>query len=247
MSIKSLFTYLISAVIVLRIGSAHADTDIPPASPKEVLAHLRLLYPNTEFTSVTPSPLNGIYEVVMGRNVAYVDQVGKHFLFGHLWDMAKQLDITAQRKSEIERVAVESLPLDQAVKRVLGKGERQLIVFSDPDCPFCQSLEPELLKLENVTIYTFLLPLEQLHPEARDKADQVWCAKDRAHAWENLMLRGVRALSEKCDTPIDSNLKLAERFRITGTPTLISGDGRIKPGMMSASSLSQWLSKGAQQ
>lgn len=235
-----------TAVAALLIGlvPVFAFAEPPTASPQEILAHYRALYPNTEFTSVTETSVHGVYEVVMGRNIAYSDQEGKYFLFGHLFEMATQRDLTTERQLSIQRVAFSSLPLDQAIVRVLGDGSRKLAVFSDPECPYCQALEPELLKLTNVTIYTFLMPLEQLHPDARAKADQVWCASDKAAAWENLMLRGQSVPAEKCQSPVDANLKLAGEYRISGTPTIIASDGRIKAGMARADALNEWLSAG---
>lgn len=234
----------IVGALVIALGTPVAFADSAAPAPQEVLAHYRTLYPNTEFSSVTETAVKGVYEVVMGRNIAYSDQDGKYFLFGHLFDMATQHDLTAERQLTIQRVAFSALPLDQAIVRVQGDGSRKLAVFSDPECPYCQALEPELLKLKDVTIYTFLMPLEQLHPDARAKADHVWCAPDKAAAWENLMLRGLSVPAEKCQSPVDANLKLASEYRISGTPTIVASDGRIKPGMARADALNEWLAAG---
>ena len=243
MNLRKLHTA--GVALLIGLSPAFVVADPSTATTQEILAHYRVLYPNTEFTSVTKTNLDGVYEVVMGRNIAYSDLEGKYFLFGHLFEMATQHDLTAERQLSLQRVAFDSLPLKQAIVRVLGDGSRKLAVFSDPECPYCQALEPELLKLTNVTIYTFLMPLEQLHPEARAKADQVWCAADRAAAWENLILRGKLENAEKCQSPVDANLKLAGEFRISGTPTMVAADGRIKAGMARADALNEWLSAGA--
>ena len=56
-----------------------------------------------------------------------------------------------------------ALPLQHAIKTVKGDGTRYLVVFSDPDCPYCKRLERETLsKLDNITIFTFLFPLEKV-------------------------------------------------------------------------------------
>lgn len=239
---KSQILSRIVGAFVIALGTAVAAADSNAPTSHELLAHYRTLYPNTEFSSVSETAVKGVYEVVMGRNIAYSDQEGKYFLFGHLFDMATQHDLTAERQLTIQRVAFSSLPLEQAIVRILGDGSRKLAVFSDPECPYCQALEPELLKLNDVTIYTFLMPLEQLHPEARAKADYVWCASDKAAAWENLMLRGQSAPTKKCQSPVDANLKLAGEYRISGTPTIVASDGRIRPGMARADVLNEWLS-----
>jgi thiol:disulfide interchange protein DsbC len=118
-----------------------------------------------------------------------------------------------------------------------------LAVFSDPDCPYCKRLEPELAKINNVTIYTFLMPLTQLHPNARANAISVWCAADRAKAWALFMVRGQTTTHRACAHPVDRNVALGERLQINGTPTLIAADGRVMPGAANAEQIEAWLAK----
>jgi thiol:disulfide interchange protein DsbC len=181
----------------------------------------------------------------MGRNAAYTDSTGRYFIFGHLFDMKEQRDLTVERVEKAARIAFETLPLADAIKTVRGKGERVIAVFSDPDCPFCRRLETELDKLDNVTLYTFLYPLEGLHPEANGKAIAVWCAKDRSGAWSELMRSGKVPTKASCDNPIERNIQLGQRLSIQGTPTLISTDGRLLPGAAPRERIEQWLAEAA--
>ena len=192
---------------------------------------------------MTDSPVSGIYEVVMGRNIAYTDEHGRYFLFGHLFDLPAQRDLTAEHKDELARIDFNQLPLDDAIKTVHGAGSRVLAVFSDPDCRSCKQLEPEIAKVNDVTIYTFLMPLTQLHPDARTKAISVWCGADRVKAWAALMLRNQTPAAANCDHPVDRNVALGERYQISGTPTLIAADGRVMPGAASAAHIEDWLGK----
>ena len=139
-------------------------------------------YPATPIERVQPSEIPGLYEVMIGRNPAYTDATGRYFVFGHLFDLQTQRDLTAERLQAEQRVAFAELPLSDAIRTIRGAGERVLAVFSDPDCPYCRRLEEELAKVDNLTVYTFAYPLESLHPQARDKAVAVWCAADRARA-----------------------------------------------------------------
>ena len=94
------------------------------------------------------------------------------------------------------------LPLDLAIKKVKGTGERKLAVFSDADCPFCAQLENELKTVDNVTIYTFLFPIDQLHPDAARKSRMIWCAPDRQTAWDAFFATGKLPDNKgDCDTP----------------------------------------------
>src|SRR5574340_436871 len=140
---------------------------------------LKDMYPATRIERVQTSEIPALIEVTMGKNAAYTDATGRYFVFGHLFDMKEQRDLTAERVEKAARVVFGELPLADAIKIVRGKCERVLAVFSDPDCPYCRRLESELDKLDNVTLYTFPYPLEGLHPEARDKSIAVWCAAKR--------------------------------------------------------------------
>ena len=179
----------------------------------------------------------------MGANLAYVDATGRYFLFGHLYDMRQQRDLTAERKDAMARIDFGSLPLADALTEVRGKGTRTLAIFSDPDCPYCRRLEAELRGLDDVTIHTFLMPLASLHPAARGKAVSVWCATDRLATWQALMLRDALPPQADCPHPVDRNVALGEQLGINGTPTLIAGDGRVLAGAASRDQIEAWLSR----
>ena len=204
---------------------------------------LQAFYPSTRFGAVNPTPWPGVFEVAMGANLAYVDQSGQYFLFGHLYDMKAQRDLTAERKDTLARIDFATLPLVDAMKEVRGNGVRALAIFSDPDCPYCQKLESDIRELTNVTIYTFLMPLVSLHPAAHRKAVSVWCAKDRITTWQAMMWRGEVAPQADCPHPVDRNVALGERLGINGTPTLIAFDGRMLPGAASKEQIEAWLQR----
>lgn len=217
------------------------------ASPTDTTAllgqRLQVLYPATRFGEVAPTPWPGLFEVTMGSNLAYVDASGRYFLFGHMYDMQAQQDLSAQRKEALARIDFAALPLGDALTEVRGNGERVLAVFSDPDCPYCRRLETDLRELTDVTLHTFLMPLASLHPQARRKAVSVWCAPDRLQAWKALMLRDQAPPEADCDHPVDRNIALGERLGIQGTPTLIAADGRIQPGAASLAHIEAWLNR----
>lgn len=213
------------------------------ADASTLVERLQALYPSTRFGAIHPTAWPGVFEVAMGANLAYVDATGRYFLFGHLYDMRQQRDLTAERKDAMARIDFGSLPLADALTEVRGKGTRTLAIFSDPDCPYCRRLEAELRGLDDVTIHTFLMPLASLHPAARGKAVSVWCATDRLATWQALMLRDALPPQADCRHPVDRNVALGEQLGINGTPTLIAGDGRVLAGAASRDQIEAWLSR----
>ena len=222
-----------------------AQTAVQSAAPSatSMTERLQALYPATRFGAVNSTPWPGVFEVVMGANLAYVDETGQYFLFGHLYDMKTQRDLTADRKDTLARVEFSSLPLADAVKEVRGTGARTLAIFSDPDCPYCRRLEAEMKSLTDITIYTFLMPIASLHPEARSKAIAVWCSKDRLAAWHALMWRDEKISAKECLHPVDRNVALGDHLGVSGTPTLVAADGRVLPGAASNAQIEAWLAR----
>lgn len=207
----------------------------------DVLATLKTKYPNTQWRSVMSTPVTGVYEVMMGQNVAYTDNAGRYFFFGRLFDMQTQTDLTEPRMQVVNTIDTKLLPASDALKVVKGNGKRALYVFSDPDCPYCKQLEANLRDLTDVTIHYYFLPIASLHPDARRKSIAAWCSSNPAQAWEAMLLKGVAPQPADCPNPVDRNIALAERLGIGGTPTLISADGRKIPGAATAARIDAWL------
>jgi thiol:disulfide interchange protein DsbC len=207
-------------------------------------------YPATTFTEVKASPMHGLYEVVMGKNIAYTDTSGVFLLFGHMYDMKLQKDLTADELASINKVDVSKLPIADAIRSVHGQGRRVMYVFSDPECPYCKRLEPELVKIDDVTIYTFVLPLKKpdgsdLHTGSSVVSAKIWCAKDKEAAWKEFLLKGTLSedvsKSKPCETPIGAIAQLGQQLGINGTPTMIFSNGFMAPGALSAQDIVKHL------
>lgn len=237
------FQLTLCAVLISAALTVPCAAQTAAATPDSVAAQLKTTYPGTTFGAVSNTQWPGVFEVAVGSNLAYVDGSGQYFMFGHLYDMKAQRDLTAERKDTLTRIDFASLPLADALTEVRGNGKRVLVIFSDPDCPYCKKLEAEIAPLTNVTIHTFLMPIASLHPQAQAKAISVWCAPKRIEAWHALMQRDQALPSKTCVNPIERNIALAERLGISGTPTLIAADGRVLAGAGSLAQIEDWLSR----
>jgi thiol:disulfide interchange protein DsbC len=183
---------------------------------------------------VTKTPMNGLYEIrVTDNDIFYTDADGSFLLQGNLIDTKAKRNLTEERMAKLSAIDFSALPIKDAFTQVRGNGKRQLAVFEDPNCGYCKRFERDLQKVTDVTIHTFLIPI--LSPDSAEKSKNIWCAKDKAKAWLDWMVRDQQAAKATCDTTaMERNLAFSKKHKITGTPTLFFADGSRVPGAISA-------------
>jgi thiol:disulfide interchange protein DsbC len=234
---------MLKKIVSIALLSAFATFAV--ADEASVKKAVEAAYPKFKVEKVTKTPYAGLYEVFMGGQIIYTDEKLSFLIAeGRLVDPKTKKDITGERLEELTKIDFSTLPLNQAIKVVKGNGSRKLVVFSDVDCPYCKRLERnELSNITDVTIYTFLYPIEQLHPDAANKSKLIWCAKDRVKAWEDWILRDQLASSAgSCDVPLEKVGELARKIGVTSTPTLIFSDGKRMLGAQPHKEIERMLS-----
>lgn len=195
--------------------------------------------------SVKLSEVGGLFEMLVengGRQaIAYLDFAKKHLVTG-VFSLATRKPIAEPPARKID---IGSIPLDNSLVMGNPKGSKKLIVFTDPECPFCGKLHAELHKLvktePELVVYIKLFPLP-MHPKAYDKA-RVILAKKSLPLLDIAFTGGQvpEATAQDPKEPIDEIKKLAASLGINSTPTIIFADGRIVPGAVDADSLKKML------
>ncbi len=206
------------AIAALALGTAQAQEAAIRKNLTERLPNI------PKIDEVSKTPMNGLYEVRMGGDIMYSDAEGNFLIQGNLIDVRQKRNLTEERVDRLSAVPFEQLPLKNAFNQVRGNGKRKLVVFADPNCGYCKRFEKDLQKLDNVTISHVLYPI--LGEDSKNKSKNIWCAKDKAKAWNDWMINGVTPASASCDTAaIEANVEFGKKSRITGTPTLFFADG----------------------
>lgn len=203
---------------------------------------LKRSFPGLAIQSIRPAEALGLYELVAADGIVYADPSGEHLFIGQIVETATRRNFTNERWTALNRVDFDTLPFEKAIKTVHGKGTRRIVVFADPDCPFCQELETELAKQDDLTVYTFLYPLENTHPGATRRAHQLWCAPEHAQAWSTWMLQRHMPPEHECaDDPIATLATLGDRLHIQSTPTIIFQSGARATGLPATDALVELL------
>jgi thiol:disulfide interchange protein DsbC len=185
--------------------------------------------------SVQKAPFGDLYEVVIrspeGLLVYYADGDAKVIIVGQMIDAKSGRNLTEERQRKLTAVKWESLPFQWAITTVRGSGRRKIAILSDPNCPYCKRLEEDLAKLDDITVH--ILPYAVVKPESVRQAKAVWCSKDRAKAWNDLMFRRIEPqAAADCDTPIEKLAEFGRRMGANSTPTWFLENGERYSGAL---------------
>lgn len=211
------------------------NSSLADAPVEQIKAKLHQVFPNLVLESIESSPVANLYEISANRKIFYVDSQVKYAILGDMIDLSSKINLTSQRRLDLNRVKWQDLPLNLALKVVNGDGSRHIAVFSDPDCPFCKLLEANTLsKLTNITIYYFIYPLA-IHDKAKLYSERILCSTSPIQAYISWMRHGEWLNKTNVTCPnikkLDSIKKLANTIvGVQATPTIVLGDGSIVVG-----------------
>jgi len=241
-------------VICLSVYSFAAEPDVVKGNKecqslrnqgiKDVLTKLNV--PDAKVLSITGSPIPGFCEIVfenMGRmGIFYLDRDKKYFIFGSLVEINSMSDKTQESVRNVrdrKRIDIAKIPVNDAL--ILGDSgaSKKAVVFTDPDCPFCgqlhQTMKQIVAKRKDIAFYIKFLPL-RMHKDAYWKAKSIVCNKSLKMLEENFEKKEIPRT--ECTTEeVNDSTKLAATFGISGTPSLVLPDGRIREGAMSEAEL----------
>jgi len=229
-------------------ASGSCDTDcvkchtISTEEVRNILAKIKA--PDAKILKMQMSPARGLWEVSIDnkgqRGLFYVDFSKKYLISGSIIEVNAAINKTKERLDALNRdrrINRSLIPLKDAL--ILGdkKAANKVIVFTDPDCPFCSKLHEEIKKVvekrKDVVFYIKLFPLTKLHPDAYWKSKSIICEKSLKLLEDNFEKKPIPKPS--CETGvIDRNIKLAGSLGISGTPTSIMPDGSVLTGSLPA-------------
>jgi thiol:disulfide interchange protein DsbC len=201
-------------------------------SSKDLAARIRAQYPGLQPESITKTPIEGLWEVVVNRgtHVIYYAPGPDLIIAGDIYKGVKSL--TEERRNELRAAKFKTIPLEKAIR--IGNGRHQVVEFTDPDCPFCRKASSYLKGREkDLTRYIFLRPLV-IHPRSAGKCRYVLAQHDRAKAYEEVMSgkfdrKDPGTPSSESSRALDEHRAIAERAGIQGTPVFWV-DGRYVAG-----------------
>jgi thiol:disulfide interchange protein DsbC len=219
-------------------------------SKEEAKELLKNLIPNVVILDVQLSPAKGFWEVYVEsmsrKGLVYVDFPKKHFFSGALISIAEKKNLTQDRLTNLNRIDVSQIPLQDALVMGDQNAKIRVILFTDPDCTYCARLHQEMKKIieerKEVAFHIKMFPLVKIHPEAYEKAKAIACEKSLTLLED--AYGGKPLPKPKCETTVvDENIRLAEKLGISSLPALVFPDGRVISGYKDAKTLITLIDK----
>ena len=205
---------------------------------------------NAKILYIKKSPLAGICEVALDRGgqpaIFYFDIAKTHLIFGNLVEMKTMTNLTEKAVMEIQdkkRIDTSKIPLTSAL--VLGdlKAEKKVIIFTDPDCPYCSNLHKIIKQIgekrKDIAFYIKMYPLP-FHKDAYWKSKSIVC-NNSLQLLQDCFDKKEIAKTDCKTEEVDDTLKLAKSLGITGTPAIILPDGRIRMGAIPEEELTKLI------
>ncbi|MCC2626009.1 MAG: thiol:disulfide interchange protein [Burkholderiales bacterium] len=235
---------LLCLCIILFQPIANADT-----APANISAQLRKTLkdtlPQLPIDQVNISPIGGIYEIISGRKVFYVDSTGRYAMLGNMVDLTIKQSLTEQKVKSLSVVDWNKIPTKIAIVKIIGKGQRKIAVFTDPDCPFCKRLDADILtKQKDLTIYYFLYPMA-MHANSDNDAKRIICAENPDVTYIDWMVNDkTLPIQSQCKrlANLEQMKKVgSEIVGVEATPTIVLPNGQIVSGLIPADYLDKLI------
>jgi thiol:disulfide interchange protein DsbC len=215
----------------------------------DLLPLLKNLAPDIKILDIGTAPIGGLCEVPIETNgrkgILYTDPSTKYIISGSIIEIATKTNLTQERLIDLNKVDFSQIPLDNALLMGNKDAKHRVIVFSDPDWPYCGKLHQEMKKVlekrDDIAFLIMLYPLP-MHKDSYKKTKSVMCEKSLSLLDDAF---GKKSLPEPtCETTaIDDNINLAKKLGITGTPAIILSNGSLIPGYKDADSLISLIDK----
>ncbi len=222
--------------------------ECPALEKKTVDVLVKKIIPDASAMDIKESPVKGVWKIDVEksgqRRSIFLDCSGKYLVQFLAVDAYLQ---QVQAQQPPRKVDLSKIPLDDAITVGAKTAAKKVIVFSDPDCPYCRQLHESIKKIiakrPDIAFVEILYPLP-MHKDAPKKVQSLLCSKsvellDGAYSGKAVPEPPANCTAEA----MDRNSALARTLNFNGTPTLVRDDGTVLSGFLPEEQLLAWIDK----
>ncbi len=194
---------------------------------------LQQVFPDIDISRVNSTPIDNLYEVMIGPDVVYMTGDGRFVLKGDLIDMQEKRNLSEDLRSQSRADLLKKIPESEYIEFAPENSKDTIYVFTDVDCAYCRKLHKDVPELnENyITVRYLAYPRSGVGSSTYQKMINVWCAGDRPQALTDAK-NGRPAKASDCENPVAHQHALGREMGVRGTPAIFLESGRAVPGYM---------------
>ena len=218
------------------------------ATDVNMKSKLEAVIPNIEIESVQPFANTGLYETIISGEIVYFSEDARYVFQGDVIEISTGENVTENKRVNMREEVLASLDGAEMIVYEPEKVEYTLTVFTDIDCGYCRKLHHQMDEYTDlgIRIRYMAYPRAGIDSDAYNKAEDVWCAKDRQQAMTDAK-NGKIVNSPECDSPVKTHFELGRKLGVNGTPSLLLENGQILPGYIAPKRLKKILNEYAAQ
>lgn len=230
----------------LLLGSSAVMAEAADPAIEAIRASLAKTMPTLKTDSIEPSPVPGLYEVMVGPRLIYISGDGKYLMMGEMTDLATGDNLSEPKMRAANLAAVNGAGEENMVIFGPDDAKHTISVFTDIDCGYCRKLHSEMdaYNAAGIRVRYLFYPRAGVGSEAYNKGVSVWCADDRRQAMTDAK-SGKKLEAKTCPNPVSDHYELGQLLSLRGTPALVLDDGEMVPGYVPANRLKLMLDERA--
>jgi thiol:disulfide interchange protein DsbC len=209
----------------------------------EIEARLKVVDPNIEVESISPTPIKGLIEIKMvGGQSTYANEDASYLLNGKMYHLTDKglVDLSAQKQQEKAIKVLQTTSEHEMIVYAPKNPKAFITVFTDIDCGYCQKLHLQIpdLNAQGIGVRYMAFPRMGVDSDTSNRMKSVWCATDQKAAMD-LAMAGKPIDRVSCESPVARHFEKGHIIGVSGTPTVIFGDGGVRPGYSEAKELAE--------
>ena len=222
-------TVLLSMILALFAINAMAAEQVE----ERLVKSLQQVFPDIDITRVNPTPIDNIYEVMIGPDVVYITGDARFVLKGDLIDMQERRNLSEDLRAQSRVDLLKKIPESEYIEFASKNSKDTIYVFTDVDCGYCRKLHQDVPELNEkaITVRYLAYPRAGVGSSAYKRMGDIWCAEDRPQALTDAK-NGKPAKASNCKNPVANQHALGREMGVRGTPAIFLESGRALPGYM---------------
>ncbi len=228
--------------------SDNSVAECPQLDNKEADVIVKKIIPDANTVDVKESPIKGVWQIDVEkggqRGAIYLDCSRKYLIqLISLDDYLKRI----QAQQPPAKVDISKIPLGDSITLGSKTAAKKVIVFSDPDCPYCRKLHEIIKQIiaqrPDIAFVEILHPLP-MHKDSPKKVQAILCSKSVKMLDDAFSGKPVPEPPANCTAAaMERNIALAHTLNFNGTPTLVRDDGTVLSGFLPEDKLLEWIDK----